>query len=163
MGNRLFPLNTPGQNVYAVGAAIGIAMPLGIGAAMAADGRKVVAMCGDGGFMVNLGELWTAVQERADVVFLVMNDAGYGVIKHIQDKMYGGRNYFADLAAPDLEGLAGVAGIPFHRVSSAEDLGPVVCRAVAVDGPALVEVAMNEIGPFPPYYKPPPYVDKRDS
>ena len=51
-------------------------------------------MCGDGGFMLNIPDLWTAVETNCDVVFLVMNDKGYGVIKHIHDSMYGGRNFF---------------------------------------------------------------------
>src|SRR5690606_34037986 len=82
-GNRLFPLNDPKDSVYAVGAAIGMGLSHGIGAAIAAPGRKTVAMCGDGGFFLNIAELLTATQEKADVMFLVMNDKGYGVIKHI--------------------------------------------------------------------------------
>lgn len=159
-GNRLFTLYGPRDSIYPVGAAIGPGMQLGIGAALGAPGRKVVAMCGDGGFMLDLGEVWTAVQERADVVFLVMNDRGYGVIKHIQDKMYGGRHYFADPPGPDMEKLAALAGMPFQRVSSVDALGPAVARAVAVDGPALVEVDMHAIGDFPPYFAPPPYATK---
>ena len=117
-------------------------------------------MCGDGGFFLNLAELWTAVQERADVVFLVMNDNGYGVIKHIQDRMYEGRHYFGDLQSPDLEALAGVAKIPFERIGRADEMGPALARAVAVDGPALVEVDMEAIGPYPPYFRPPPFVEE---
>ena len=45
------------------------------------------------GFMLNLPDLWTASETNCDVVFLVMNDNGYGVIKHIQDSMYGGRKF----------------------------------------------------------------------
>ena len=84
-GNRVFPLNAPQQNVYPVGAGIGQGLCLGIGAAAAAGDRKTVVMTGDGGFFLNVGELWTAVQENLDMTVIVMNDRGYGVIKRIQD------------------------------------------------------------------------------
>ncbi len=156
-GNRIFPVYGPRDSVYPVGAAIGSGLPLAIGAALGAGGRKVVAMCGDGGFVLSLAELWTAVQENADVVFLVMNDRGYGVIKHIQDQLYDGRHFYGDISGPDLERLAALLGMPFARVGAAAQLGPAVAAAIGVDGPALVEVDMAAIGPFPPYFAPPPY------
>ena len=156
-GNRIFPLYEPTQNIYPVGAAIGPGMQLGIGAALGGGGRKVVCMCGDGGFFLNLTELWTAVQERVDIVFLVMNDKGYGVIRHIQDALYGGRNYFHDLQGPKLEDLSKVAGLHYGKVAKASELGDKVATALAVDGPALIEVDMQAIGPYPRYFKPPPY------
>lgn len=159
-GNRIFPLNDPTQNIYPIGAAIGPGMQLGIGAALGGGGRKVVCMCGDGGFNLNMTELWTAVQERADVVFLVMNDKGYGVIRHIQEILYGGRKYFHDLQGPDYEGLAGVAGLHFDRVSKASELGDKVASALSVGGPSLIEVDMTAIGAYPPYFKAPPYAQK---
>nr|WP_324292572.1 thiamine pyrophosphate-dependent enzyme [uncultured Brevundimonas sp.] len=120
-------------------------------------------MCGDGGFALSLAEVWTAVQEKADVVFLVMNDRGYGVIKHIQDKLYGGRHFFGDLATPGLEQLAALSGMPYEKVDSADKLGPAVSAGMAADGPALVEVDMAAIGEFPPYFAPPPYTEKKAS
>jgi len=105
-------------------------------------------------------ELWTAAQEKADVVILVMNDQGYGIIKDIQDTLYGGRHYAADPVGPDLEGLAKLANMPFWRISSPEELGPKLKEAVAVDGPALVDVDMKSIGAYPPYFVAPPYAKK---
>lgn len=150
-GNRVFPVYGPRDAVHPVSAAIGPGLPLGIGTAMAAQGRKTIAMVGDGGFAVNQTELWTAVQERAELVVMVMNDRGYGVIKHIQGALQDGRMFFADLAGPDFQVLAAVAGMPAFRVSRAEDLAATVSRAVATPGPSLVEVDMTAIGPFPPY------------
>jgi acetolactate synthase-1/2/3 large subunit len=160
-GNRIFPLNDPSQNIYPVGAAIGPGMQLGIGAALGGGGRKVVCMCGDGGFFLNVTELWTAVQEQADICFLVMNDKGYGVIRHIQDELYGGRRYFHDLKGPSLEELARVAGLRYGKVSKTSDLGDRVAEALTGTGPSLVEVDMDAIGPYPPYFKPPPYAQKK--
>ena len=152
-GNRLMPIYDPSENVYSIGAGIGMGLPHGVGAAMAALGkRKTVVLSGDGGFAVNMTELWTAVQERLDLVIVVMNDNGYGVIRHIQDAEYGGHHCFDVLAGPNFSELAKLAGIPFWRVTHAENLGPAVSAALETSGPSLIEVDVTAIGPIPPYY-----------
>lgn len=159
-GNRILHLNDATQNIYPVGAAIGPGLPLGIGAAIGGGGRKVVCISGDGGFFLNLTELWTAAQERVDAVFIVMNDRGYGVIRHIQDSLYEGRRYFHDIQGPNFEDLAKVAGVAYGKVGKASEFGDKVAAAIAADGPALVEVDMEAIGPYPPYFQPPPFTRK---
>ena len=153
-GNRVFPLSSPNQNVYPTGAGIGQGLCLGIGAAAAAmqNGHKTVMMSGDGGFYLNMGELWTAVQEDLDMVVLVMNDLGYGVIKRIQDHTAQGRRYYADLQGPALEKVAALSDIPYFKVERAEDFGAAMAKAIAIKGLALVEVDMTAVGEFPPYY-----------
>jgi len=150
-GNRIFPVLDPRTNIYPVGAGIGVGLHLGIGAAMGGNGRKTVMMSGDGGFFLNMTELWTAAQERPDIVMVVMNDKGYGVIKHIQDSLYGGRRFYGDLLTPDLQQLAALAGVPSFKVTEGEKFGATVAQAMAVSGPTLVEVDMTAIGAFPPY------------
>ncbi len=125
----------------------------GIGAAAAANGRKTVVMTGDGGFFLNVGELWTAVQEKLDMTVIVMNDRGYGVIKRIQDATAQGRRFFADLQGPD---LAQAGRACRHAVlegdSSADAFGATVAKAIAHTGPTMVEVDMTAVGEFPAYY-----------
>ncbi len=154
-GNRIFPVYGPRDAIHPVSAAIGPGLPLGIGAAIGANAnggrRKALAMVGDGGFAMNQSELWTAVQERAELIVMVMNDRGYGVIRHIQGALQDGRMFFDDLAGPDFCKLAALAGMPAFKVSAAEDLAGAVAAALAVSGPALIEVDMVAIGPFPPY------------
>ncbi len=150
-GNRVFPIYNPHQNVYPVGAGIGQGLQLGIGAAAAAGDRKTVVMSGDGGFFLNVGELWTAVQEKLDMCVIVMNDNGYGVIKRIQDATQG-RRFFADLQSPDLGKLAALSDIPFFKVQQAEAFGATVAKALAIKGLTMVEVDMTAVGEFPPYY-----------
>ncbi len=150
-GNRVFPIYNPNQNVYPVGAGIGQGLQLGIGAAAAAGERKTVVMSGDGGFFLNVGELWTAVQEKLDMCVIVMNDNGYGVIKRIQDATQG-RRFFADLQSPDIGKLAALSDIPFFKVTQAEAFGATVAKALAIKGLTMVEVDMNAVGEFPPYF-----------
>lgn len=158
-GYRLFPILSPETNIYPVGAAIGPGFQMGMGAALG-SGRKTVAMTGDGGFFLNLGEIWTAVQENIDCCILVMNDQQYGVIKDIQDALYGERHYFADPVGPPLDKLAELAGMPYFKVSDGSKFGSTVAEALKVNGPTMVEVDMNAIGEFPRYFVPPPYAAK---
>ncbi len=153
-GNRIFPVYDPRNAVHPVSAAIGPGLALGIGAAIGAGGRKAVAMVGDGGFALGMCELWTATQERAELVTMVMNDGGYGVIRHIQDAVADGRRFGDTPLTPNLEALAALAGQPFFRVSRAEEVGDVLSKALAVRGPALLEIDMASVGELPPY---PPY------
>ena len=159
-GNRSMFINEPEQNIYPVGAAIGPGLALAVGASIGSKSNKTIAMCGDGGFMLNLPDLWTAVETNCDVVFLIMNDKGYGVIKHIQDSMYGGRNFFADLIGPNLEELANVANIKYSRIDHAIDLEKKLKDAIKFSGPVLLEVNVHSVGEMPRYFAPPPHVAK---
>ena len=154
-GNRIFPVYGPRDAIHPVSAAIGPGLPLAIGAALGANAggtrRKTVAMVGDGGFALNQSELWTAAQEGAELIVIVMNDRGYGVIRHIQGALQDGRMFFDDLAGPDFCKLAEMAGMPAFKVSSPEELAPAVALALDARGPALIEVDMTAIGPFPPF------------
>ena len=155
-GNRAPRLAGPRDGVHALGGGIGQALPMAIGAALAAPGRKTVALAGDGGLALSLGEISTLVQERADVALIVMNDGGYGVIRNIQDRGFGGRRLYTDLALPDLAALAGGLGLPFRRVRDTADMRAALDRAIAEDGPAMVEIDMTAIGPFAiPFAGPP--------
>jgi acetolactate synthase-1/2/3 large subunit len=159
--NRIFPVYGPRDSVYSVGAGIGTGLPLAIGAAIAAKARKTVAMCGDGGFVLNLGELWTAAQEQPELCLLIMNDGGYGVIRHIQDGASPGRRYYDALLAPDFERLAGAARLPYWRATTLEEVGSHLSAALERGGPTLVEVDMTAIGPFKPTFQAPSYAAKR--
>ncbi|MGI4955272.1 MAG: thiamine pyrophosphate-binding protein [Janthinobacterium lividum] len=152
--HRLLPVYGPRDSVHPVGAGIGPGLPFGIGAALAAaaaGGRRTVMLAGDGGFAMNMTELWTAAQENADLCVIVMNDGIYAAIGHIQDAFQQGRRFYGQLRGPELEGLARLAGVRFWRVSRPDRLGQAVSAALAAAGPALVEVDMHAIGPVPAY------------
>ena len=155
-GNRAPRLSGSRNGVHAVGGGIGQALPMAVGAALAADGRKTVALAGDGGLALSLGEISTLVQERADVALIVMNDGGYGVIRNIQDRKFEGRRLYADIALPDLGALAGGLGLPFRRVSDTAGMRSAIDWAISADGPAMVEIDMNAVGPFAVPFAGPP-------
>ena len=155
-GNRYLPLQHPRQAAHSLGGAIGQGLAMSVGAALAQGGRKTVLLSGDGGFMLNVGELATAVQERADIVIVLMNDAGYGVIKNIQDAQYGGRKVFADMGNPDFGQLCASMNVPHEKVDTADRFAAAFDRALSFAGPALVEVDMNAIGPFTRPFAGPP-------
>lgn len=150
-GHRLMPLYGPNDSVHPVGSAIGPGLPFGIGAALAAGpaGRKTIAIVGDGGFALNMSELWTAVQERVELCIIVMNDRLYTQIAQIQDAVAGGRRFYDELKGPDLLKLAELAGLPAWRVSRADAFGGIVSQALSTRGPTLIEVDMTAIGPVP--------------
>lgn len=148
--NRIFTHHAPEENIYPVSAGIGQGLPLAIGAAVA--GKKTVLLTGDGGFLLNFGELWTAIQEKLDLTVVVMNDNGYGVIKKLQNTLHGGRRYFADLVNPDFGELARISGLGYWKCSTAESFGATIAEAVRHPGPNIVEVDMNAIGEFDNYF-----------
>jgi acetolactate synthase-1/2/3 large subunit len=131
---------------------------MGIGAALAVqrDGRKTLVLAGDGGFAVTLGELATAKQENADIVILLMDDGGYGVIKNIQDAVYDGRKVYADILGPDWGKLCDSLDIPYWGVAAVKDLPDALKRALETDGPALIEIDMKSIGDFAHRFAGPP-------
>jgi acetolactate synthase-1/2/3 large subunit len=128
---------------------------MAIGAALASN-KKTLCLVGDGGLQVNLGELATLVQEQADVLVVLMNDRGYGVIRNIWDAQYGGRRAYSDLHTPDFATLAQSIGLPFHRVRERAKFQSVLQEAATQRGPALVEVDMTAIGPYAKTFAGPP-------
>ena len=83
-------------------ASIGYGLPGGIGAALAAPGRPVVAITGDGGFNMMLGELETARRARLGLTIVVVNNAASGYVKALQHAMMGGRYQSSDLVRDGL-------------------------------------------------------------
>lgn len=145
-GSRLFRAHGPLMNIHSLAGAIGMGLPMAIGTAIANPQRKVVGLVGDGGLSLNLGELATLAQEKANVTLIIMNDGGYGVMRGIQDKYFGGRQYYNELHTPDFTLLAQAIGLQAWSVERAEDFQSVMTEALAMPGPSVVEIKMGEIG-----------------
>lgn len=155
-GNRLLKIFSPRDGVHALGGGIGQGMQMSIGAALAGTGKKTVCLVGDGGLMVNVGELATAVQERANVLIILMNDKCYGVIRNIQDAQYGGRRCYVDLHQPDFAAFCASLGMRHEKIDAIEQAEAAIARGLAHDGPVLLEVDMLSVGQFASHFAGPP-------
>jgi acetolactate synthase I/II/III large subunit len=140
---RLYQAYEPNTVIISNGfAAMGIAVPGAIAAKLVHPDRKVVALTGDGGFLMNSQELETARRIGANIVVVVWRDDGYGLIDWKQRNEFG-RPYAVEFGNPDLVAYAESFGIPGFRPASADALYPTLMRALEVDGPALVDVPID--------------------
>jgi acetolactate synthase-1/2/3 large subunit len=85
-----------------------------------------------------------------------MNDRGYGVIKNIQDAQYGGRRCYADLHTPDYAQLCAALALPHTRLGNLGDLPACLDKALAQNGPCVLEIDMLAIGGFKTVFAGPP-------
>jgi acetolactate synthase-1/2/3 large subunit len=140
---RLFQAYQPNTVIISNGfAAMGIALPGAIAAALVHPERRVVALCGDGGLLMNVQELETAVRLRAKVTVVVWRDDGYGLIDWKQRNEFG-RPFGVEFGNPDFVALARSFGMPAFRADGSGGLAASLRDALAVDGPALVEVPID--------------------
>ncbi|NLW96306.1 MAG: acetolactate synthase large subunit, partial [Xanthomonadaceae bacterium] len=123
-------------------ATMGAGLPSAIAAALARPGRRVVAVCGDGGFMMNSQELETAVRLGIDLVVLVLRDDAYGMIKWKQAHD-GYPAYGMDYGNPDFVRYAESYGARGHRATSIEGFEAQLREALARPGVDLVEVPVD--------------------
>jgi acetolactate synthase-1/2/3 large subunit len=140
---RLFPTYEPNTVIISNGfAAMGIALPGAIAASLVHPDRRVVALCGDGAFLMNSQELETASRVGARVCVVVWRDDEYGLIDWKQRVEFG-RPFGVSFGNPDFVAYAASFGIPGFRPSSAADLLRTLRRALDVEGPSLVEVPID--------------------
>ena len=145
--NRLLPVHEPRTAIRPTSMAIGPGVPLAIGAAVA-SGEPTVVIQGDGGLMLSLGELATAVQARLPLVVCVFNDRGYGILRFIQDLMVEGRRTGVDLATPEFAPMAAAFGMRAAAVSSAAEFADVFAKAVDSREPWLLDVDITSMEPM---------------
>ena len=154
-GNRLLRIHGPRDGVHALGGGIGLGIPMAIGASIGSS-KKTICLVGDGGLQLCLGELATLVQEKVDVVVVLMNDRGYGVIRNIWDAQYGGRRAYSDLHTPNFAKLAESMSLRHLKVDERGKFGSTLGEAFAQRGPVVVEVDMVAVGPYAATFAGPP-------
>ena len=110
-----------------------------IGAQSAFPGRQVIAMAGDGGLAMLLGELLTLIQNKLPVKIVVFNNSSLNFVE-VEMKAAGFVNYGTDLINPDFARLAESVGIMGRKVEQPDDLAGAVSEFLAHDGPALLDV-----------------------
>ena len=123
-------------------ATMGAGVPSGMAAKLVHPERKVVAVCGDGGFMMNSQEIETAVREKIDMVILVLNDSGYGMIKWKQDNMKLD-SFGLDFNNPDFVKYAESYGANGHRIEKIEELAQTVEEAFDFGGVHIIDVPID--------------------
>jgi len=140
-----------GSYILARGGCIGVGWPGAIGAAIAHNGRRVIAPSGDGSALFALQSLWTAVNERLKIIFIVCNNSAYRILKinllhYLKDT--GGKPGsfpFMDINSPSVNFAALAEGFGMYsvRVKNAESLRIALRDALKRDGPVLIDAAIN--------------------
>ncbi|GJL77515.1 MAG: acetolactate synthase [Nitrospinaceae bacterium] len=123
-------------------ATMGAGLPSAMMAAMLNPGKRVMAICGDGGLMMNSQELETAVRLKLNLVVTVLNDNSYGMIRWKQTQM-GFQDWGMEFNNPDFVKYAECYGACGHRVESTEGLTETFEKAFTAGGVHLVEVPMD--------------------
>jgi acetolactate synthase I/II/III large subunit len=140
---RQYHCDAPNTCIISNGfAAMGIAIPGALAAKLVHPDKKVVAVTGDGGFMMNCQELETALRVKTPFVTLIFNDNGYGLIAWKQINQFG-ESSFVDFTNPDFVKFADSMGLKGYRVKSAADLIPTLEEALAQDVPAVIDCPVD--------------------
>ncbi len=149
-GNRLLPIVQSRTSIRPGAVAIGPGVPMGIGAAVG-SGSATVVMQGDGGLLLSVGELSACVEHNLGVIVLVFNDGGYGVLRLIQDALFGDHPG-TDLSRTDFAAVASGMGMSAQTVSGVSEFEPAFSQAVerALEGmgPTLLDIDMASLAPI---------------
>ena len=141
----MYPVREPGTFITpGYQGTLGFGFPAALGAAAGNPGRPVVCVCGDGGFGWNMQELATARKYDLQTVTVVFNDSRFGNVRTLMRKQFG-EDYGADLRNPDFGKLADAFDIPFARATSPDELERALGRAIADQGPAVIEVPVHDL------------------
>ena len=140
---RMYRAERPNTCIISNGfAAMGIAVPGAIAAKLAHPERKVVAVTGDAGFMMNSQEIETALRMKTAFVVLIWNDSEYGLITWHQLRHFGRPSHIA-FKNPDFVKYAESFGAKGYRVERAEDLLPTLRRAIADDTVVIIDCPVD--------------------
>jgi len=149
---RMFPAHEPNTVMIANGlAGMGFAVPSAIAAKLVHPDRKVVAVAGDGGFLMNCQELETATRLKTPFVTVIWENEQFGSIVWKQDNKFG-EHFGVDFTNPDFVKLADAFGMPAWRCESIEDFQRHLTHALGLEVPSLIvlpidyslDVAMSE-------------------
>lgn len=156
-GNRLLEMYSRETNIFPLGGGIGQGLAMGIGAACARPDVPTVVIAGDGGLAVHLGELASLAGSGVWCVVLVFNDGGYGVLRNMQ-KANGFAEAGVNLHTPDFGLLAQSLNLPFWRVRGPGTFDGALVEALAVRGPAVIEIDVTALDPVPGAFVPPVHI-----
>ncbi len=140
---RMYPVSEPNTCIISNGfAAMGIALPGAIAAKLVHPERKVLAVCGDGGFLMNAQELETACRLNLPVVTLIFRDDGYGLVQWKQLKRFQ-RETAVGFGNPDFVRFAESFGAKGYRVEKPSELIPILREAFNQSKPAVIDLPVD--------------------
>lgn len=126
---------------------MGFGLPSAIGAKVASPGEVVFCVAGDGSFQMNIQELAVAVIEKIPVKVAILNNGYLGMVRQWQELFYGKRYSHSDLrrdVSPDFVKLAQAYGAHGARIKETKDVVPALEKAIAVDGPYVIDFWVEE-------------------
>ena len=123
-------------------ATMGAGLPSAMGAHMVFPKRKVMAICGDGGFMMNAQELETAVRLKMNLICLILRDNSYGMIRWKQANL-GFEDFGLEYGNPDFVKFAECHGANGYRVEKTEDFVPLLKKCNDTPGVHIVELPVD--------------------
>ena len=148
-GIEIFLLACPtrnGQRIYHTAGlgAMGYGLPMSIAVCLAADRKRTILVDGDGGFQFNIQELETASRLQLPIKFFILNNDGYASIRASQTGYFGQPNIGCDsrtgLSVPNMSKIAASYGVPAVIVADQKNLREEARRAMAIDGPVIIDV-----------------------
>ena len=151
--NRSFDLRAPGDAIGSRGGGIGQGLPTGIGLKLACPERPVLCVSGDGSALYTIQALWTAAHHRVPVVFVILNNRVYRILKYNMNRFRSiakiegraGSYRHLDLTDPDIDyvSVARGFGVEARRVSDPQEVGEAVTEAFASGAPRLLELLVD--------------------
>lgn len=141
--SRYYPFKKEKTYIGPTSGAMGYGFPSAVGAKLAAPDKTVISFSGDGGFMMTMQELETAVRYGVPVIAIVVNNNMYGTIRAHQERQFPHRVVATDLSNPDFAALARLFGGHGETVSSNEEFIPALKRALASQKTAVIEIRTN--------------------
>jgi acetolactate synthase-1/2/3 large subunit len=122
---------------------MGFALPAAIASQLAKQDRKVVAMCGDGGFLMNVQDLETAVRLKLPIIVIVWCDSDYGLISLKQKEEFG-KSAFTKFNNPDFAKLAESFGAIGYNIDSTTEFSRILCKAKeSMDTPVIIAIEVD--------------------
>ncbi len=149
--HRFYRFRCPHTQAGPMSGAMGYAVPAALGAALARPGVPVVALAGDGGFLMSGQEIVTAVQHNLPIKIVLCDNGAWGSILVSQHRRFGdGGIYGTRLDSPDFKMVAEGYGVPAYAVSKTDGFRDAFAEALAHDGPALIHLKIDQrdVSPF---------------
>jgi len=140
--NRFLQYRRPGRQLGPTSGAMGYGVPAAVAAKLACPERRVVGVCGDGGFLMTGQEVETAVRLRLPITILVMRNGLYGTIAMHQLRAFG-RTSGVDIGTVDLASFARSLGATGYRAATTADLTAALIEAEDCAGPVVIDVLVD--------------------